>query len=198
MAFTRNLAETSGVQTTRAIVLRLTRLTDTSLIVHWFTQDHGLVKTVAKGARRPSSPFAGKLDLFFGGEMSLVRARRGELHALRDVAIDEWRERLRHHYSSTLLAAYFSQLLELAVEPDHPEPLLYDLLLRALDHVTDSGASLLALRHFEKELARLLGVAHHQRPAHECLRDALGTLPTSRPSLTQQLFSADSFGSPSP
>lgn len=198
MVFPPDPAETAGVQTTLAIVLRLTRLTDTSLIVHWFTQDHGLVKTVVKGARRPGSPFAGKLDLFFGGEMCWVRARRGELHILRDVAIHEWRERLRQHYSSTLLAAYFGQLLELAVEPEHPDPLLYDLLQRALDHVTATGASLRALNHFEKELARLLGVAHHQRPAHECLGDALGPLPACRPSLIQQLSSADSFGSPKP
>ncbi|KAB2641828.1 MAG: DNA repair protein RecO [Verrucomicrobia bacterium] len=198
MAFPREPAEAAGVQTTRAIVLRLTRLTDTSLIVHWFTQDLGLVKTVAKGARRPASPFAGKLDLFFGGEMCWLPARSGELHILRDVAIHDWRERLRQHYSSTLLAAYFGQLLELAVEPEHPEPLLYDLLQRALDHVTDAGASLRALRHFESELARLLGVAHHQRQADESLSEALGPLPASRPTLIQQLATADGFGSPKP
>ena len=135
MAKAPGCGDSPAVPTTRAIVTRLTRLTDTSLIVHWFTQDHGLVKTVVKGARRPGSPFAGKLDLFFGGEMCWVRARRGELHILRDVAIHEWRERLRQHYSSTLLAAYFGQLLELAVEPEHPDPLLYDLLQRALEKV---------------------------------------------------------------
>lgn len=198
MAFRGDPADIHGVQTTLAIVLRLTRLTDTSLIVHWFTQDQGLVKTVVKGARRPGSPFGGKLDLFFGGEMSLVRARRGELHALRDVAIHEWREGLRHHYSSTLLAAYFGQLLELAVEPEHSEPDLFDLLRRALDHVTASGASLRALRHFEAELARLLGVAHHQRPADECLLNALGPLPASRRILIEQLSLAASLGSPKP
>ena len=48
------------------------------------------------------------------------------------------------------------------------------------------------------ELVRLLGVAHHHRPAHECLRDALGQLPASRPTLIQQLSTTDSFGSPKP
>jgi len=186
------------VQTTLGIVVRLTRLTDTSLIVHWFTQDHGLMKTVVKGARRPSSPFAGKLDLFFGGEIGVQRARRGELHVLREVAIDAWRDGLRRHYSSTQLAAYFCQLLELAVEPEHPEPLLYGLLQRALDHVAGAAASLRALRHFEAELARLLGVAHHQRAAELCLQDALGSLPASRSGLLEQLCAAESFGSPKP
>ena len=191
-------ADNGLVQTTLAIVVRLTRLTDTSLIVHWFTLDHGLVKTVVKGARRPNSPFAGKLDLFFGGEISVVRARRGELHLLREVVIHEWRDGLRRHYSSTLLAAYFGQLLELAVEPEHPEPQLYGLLQRALDHVAGAAASLRALHHFETELARLLGVAHHQSPAEQCLQDALGSLPASRRALLEQLSAPDSFGSPTP
>ena len=44
-------------------VLRLTKLGDTSWIVHWCTAEFGWIKTVAKGARTPRSPFAGKLDL---------------------------------------------------------------------------------------------------------------------------------------
>lgn len=198
MALSLIPAEGAGVQSTLAIVVRLTRLTDTSLIVHWFTQDHGLVKTVAKGARRPNSQFAGKLDLFFGGEISVVRARRGELHTLREVAIRDWREGLRRDYGSTLLAAYFGQLVEVAVEPEHPDPPLYGLLQRALDHVAGAGTSLRALLHFESELARLLGIAHGQRPADVCLRDALGSLPSSRQSLIAQLSAPDNFGSPRP
>jgi DNA repair protein RecO (recombination protein O) len=186
------------VQPTLAIVVRLTRLTDTSLIVHWFTQDHGLLKTVAKGARRPSSPFAGKLDLFFGGEITFARAHRGELHTLREVLIRDWREGLRQHYSSTLLAAYFCQLLDLAVENEHPEPELYDLLQRALNHVDTAAASLRALRHFEAELARLLGIAHAHTPADRCLLDALGPLPANRQLLLDQLADPDSFRSSPP
>ncbi|MEO5713963.1 MAG: DNA repair protein RecO [Luteolibacter sp.] len=183
------------VQSTKAIVIRLTRLTDTSLIVHWFTENHGLVKTVAKGARRPKSPFAGKLDLFFGGEISVVQARRGDLHSLREVSISHWREGLRRSYTSTLLAAYCCQLLEMAVEPEHPDPELHDLLLRALDHIEAAPASLKALRHFESELARLLGVSQIQGDASISLRDALGTLPASRSELIERVSPARDFSS---
>ena len=198
MEFSPDPADTAAVQTTLAILVRLTRLTDTSLIVHWFTRDHGLIKTVAKGARRPQSLFAGKLDLFFGGEIGFVHARRGELHILQEVAISDWRDGLRRQYSATLLAAYFGQLLELAVEPEHPEPELYALLQRALDHVAAATASLRALRHFEAELARLLGVAHDPRPADLCLQDALGPLPATRRVLIEQLSAADRFSSSRP
>jgi DNA repair protein RecO (recombination protein O) len=183
------------MQSTRAILIRLTRLTDTSLIVHWFTEEHGLVKTVAKGARRPKSPFAGQLDLFFGGEITIRGARRGELHILGEVSIRQWREGLRKNYTSTLLAAYCCQLLESAVEPEHPEPELHDLLGRALDHIDTAEPSLRALRHFERELARLLGISHHRQSADLSLRDALGRLPQSRDELLERLRPGQDFRS---
>ncbi len=181
------------MQTTEAIVIRLTRLTETSLIVHWFTDAHGLVKTVAKGARRARSPFSGQIDLFFGGEIAFICAKNGELHTLREVAIREWREGLRANYTSTLLAAYCCQLLEAAVEPEHPEPELHDLLKRALDHLSHQPPTLRALRHFETELARLLGVSHSQQPADISLLNALGTLPASRSGLLERLSPATDF-----
>ena len=183
------------VHSTRATIIRLTKLTDSSLIVHWFSEDHGLVKTVAKGARQPTSPFAGRLDLFFSGEMTFQRAKRGELHALREVSIREWREGLRRDYTSTLFAAYCCQLIEVAVEPEHPEPELQDLLTRALNHVENKGPSLRALRHFEREMARLMGVSHERRTGEHSLRDVLSSLPVGRDELISRLSSAGDLGS---
>lgn len=170
-----------------AILIRLTRLSETSLIVHWFTAEHGLQKTVARGARRPGSPFSGKLDLFFGGEIVWAVAKRGELHALRDVSVASWRTGLRKTYNATLLAGYFCRLLEQAVEPGHAEPELHDLLRRGLDHVDESGPSLRALTHYERELARMLGVSHDRRDPETALRDALGDLPAIRRELLDRL-----------
>lgn len=175
------------MHSTQAIAIRLTRLTDTSLIVHWFSREYGLVKTVAKGARRPKSPFAGKLDLFFGGEITFLPTKHGELHPLREVAISDWREGLRKNYTTTLLAGYCCQLLESAVEPQHSEPDLYDLLRRALDHLASEPPSMRALLHFERELARMLGIGHANQSPDASLRDAIGRLPTSRNELCDRL-----------
>ncbi|HXA44461.1 MAG TPA: recombination protein O N-terminal domain-containing protein, partial [Candidatus Angelobacter sp.] len=53
------------IKNATGIILRTRPLTETSLIVHWLTPDLGRLATVAKGARRPKSPFAGRLDLFY-------------------------------------------------------------------------------------------------------------------------------------
>lgn len=172
---------------TAAILIRTTRLTDTSLIVHWFTEDEGLVKTVAKGALRPKSPFAGKLDLFFSGEIEVARARRGELHILREASITDWREGLRKNYDSALQAGYFCQLVEGSVEAGHADGEMHDLLRRGLDHLDAQGASMRAMLHFEKQLARLLGISGGREPGLECLKGHLGRIPATRAQLEERL-----------
>ncbi|MFU8892412.1 MAG: DNA repair protein RecO [Luteolibacter sp.] len=166
--------------TTRGILTRLTKLTDTSLIAHWFTADAGLLKTVARGARRPKSPFAGKLDLFFSGEISLTRARRGSLDTLKEVVIENCRDELRKSWPATLMAGYFCQLAETVVEPGHPEPEIFDLLGRALDHLECEPPTLLALKFYEAEIARNLGISEHPGQSESALREVLGVLPSAR------------------
>jgi len=169
------------MEKSRGIIIRLTKLTETSLIVHWFTDHHGLIKTVAKGARRARSPFAGKLDLFFEAELNWARSRKSELHTLREVAVMNYRENLRKSYTDTLAASYFAELLAHVVEPDHSEPELYDLLRRGLEYLARAGADKRGVLHYENEMARLLGVAHHRISAALALEQAFGSLPRGRP-----------------
>lgn len=162
------------------MIIRLTKLTETSLIVHWCTEEAGLVKTVAKGARRPKSMFAGKLDLFFQGELNWVRSRKSELHTLREVTIHDYGERLRKKYTDLMVASYFGELLAHVVEPDHPVPEIYDLLKRGINYLNEKGADLRGLVHYEAELARLLGVEHQRMSASNALESAFGSLPRGR------------------
>ncbi len=170
----------SAMEQSSGIIIRLTKLTETSLIVHWCTEQDGFVKTVAKGARRPKSAFAGKLDLFFRGNLSWVRSRKGELHTLREVAITDYGENLRKQYTDVLVASYFGELFSHVVEPDHPVPELYDLLRRGIAYLGENGADLRALKHYESEMARLLGVANRRASARRALENTYGNLPRSR------------------
>jgi DNA repair protein RecO (recombination protein O) len=171
------------VETAAAILLRKVKLTESSLIITWFTEAHGKLKTVAKGARRPRSPFAGRLDLFFAAEITYARSSRSELHILREVAVRDAREGLRLDYNRTCLAAYFVELIELTTEFEHAVPELYDLLRRALDYLDKNVPTRRAMLHFERELSRLLGVTGQHNadadPAHAIARLA-GQMPRDR------------------
>lgn len=176
------------VETTAAILLRKTRLTETSLIITWFTAEHGKIKTVAKGARQPKSRFAGLLDLFFDCEIQFARSRRSELHILREVALTNAHEGLRVDFDRVALASYFVELIEVVTEPDHAVPEIYTLLQRGFGYLSEKPATLRALLHFESELVRMLGIQGQAgvTPAVAIGR-AYQRLPTARPGLLKQL-----------
>ena len=145
------------VKTTGSL-LQLSEYQETSVIVQWCTPDHGLIRTIAKGARRPRSAFAGKLDLFFKSELEFIPSRRSTLHTLREVAILEPRFGLRHSYLQTLAASYFARLIDLVAEDGTPIIELADLTERGLDYLTTQRPNLRAVTHFESEAAKILGL----------------------------------------
>jgi len=179
------------LKSTPAILLRRTRLSDTSWIISWLSQAHGRLKTAAKGARGPRSPFAGKLDLFFLDDISYSPSRKSDLHALREAVLIQPFDGLRADFRRTQLAAYFVELIELVTEPEHPVPELFDLLLRALGYLDTGDPNHRALLHFERELVRLLGIHGQDRvtPAVAIGR-AYNSIPSTRAPLLKQLPAA--------
>jgi DNA repair protein RecO (recombination protein O) len=158
--------------------------------VHWCSLEHGLIRTVAKGARRPASGFAGKLDLFYSTDLLWQPARRSELHLLKEVEVTDFRLGIQATWRRVLCASYFVKLLESVAEPGTPVPGLYDLLRRALDYLTSHEPDRKAVLHFEKELAHELGVHGDEGTAPiTALRQMLHRVPDQRAALFEQLES---------
>ena len=190
------------MESTEAILLRKRKFSDTTLIVSWCTESLGCVQTIAKGARRQKSPFAGKLDLFFQAEISLVRSRKSDLHTLAEVVLKNPFAGIRRNYLRMQTAAYFVELIEICTERDHHEPELFGLLRRAFGYLDTNNPNARAVAHFETELARIAGV-HGAKPvggvsvpreavsfpysAASALGNLFGRLPLSRTPLLKTL-----------
>ena len=187
------------MQSTAAILLRKRKFSDTSLIVSWCTESLGCIQTVAKGARRAKTPFAGKLDLFFEAEISVVLSRKSTLHTLTEVVVRNPFGGIRKNYLRMQAAAYFIELIEICTERDHHEPELFELLRRAFGYLDKNDPNLRAVSHFETELARITGVhakssdvARTASPARTpafALGNLFGRLPLSRTPLLKTLAS---------
>src|SRR5205807_5045293 len=145
------------MESTEAILLRKRKFSDTSLIVSWCTEAFGCIQTVAKGARRVKSPFAGKLDLFFETEISIVRSRKSNLHTLTEVVVKNPFAGIRSNYLRMPTAAYFVELLEICTERDHLEPELFGLLRRAFGYLESNASTARAVAHFQLAPARMPG-----------------------------------------
>jgi DNA repair protein RecO (recombination protein O) len=116
------------IETASGLILRTRPLTETSLIVHWLTPQPGRLATVAKGARRPQSPFRGKLDLFYEADFTFVRSRRSDLHTLREVGLRDTHAAIRQDLAYLQQASYGAALIEQSTETDTPLPAIFELM----------------------------------------------------------------------
>jgi len=140
------------------IILRTRPLTETSLIVHWLTPDLGRVATVAKGARRPKSPFRGKLDLFYVCEFSFARSRRSELHALREATLRETHSALRKDLGWLEQASYAAALIEQTTETETPLDGFYEMFSEFLAALISHPPATHTMFAFELKLLARLGL----------------------------------------
>jgi DNA repair protein RecO (recombination protein O) len=173
--------------TTRGILLRKRKLSDTSLIVSWCTDSLGVIQTVARGARRPKSPFRGQLDLFFEAEISIAKSRKSNLHTLREVVVGNPFAGIRNDHRRTQAACYFVELIEVCTETEHHEPEIFRLLQRAFGYLNQHDPDQRAVTHFESEVARITGVQGAKPTAAMALGNLFGRLPSSRAALLKLL-----------
>ncbi len=147
----------------RGVILRVRRLTESSLIVHWLTAESGRISTVAKGALRPKSAFGGKLDIFHVADFGFSRSRRSDLHTLREVRLAGTFPLLRTELKALQQAAYCATFLEQTTEADTPLPGMYEMFVGFLGSLrADEGGRLAGgserVLAFELRLLAVLGL----------------------------------------
>ncbi len=146
------------IERAQGLILRTRPLTDTSLIVHWLTPDLGRIATVARGARRPKSPFRGKLDFLYRADFSFSRSRRSELHLLHEVVLRDTHRVLREELECLRLASFCVALIEQTTESDTPLPSIFQLLANVLDGLASPLSRTLTVFAFEMKLLTELGL----------------------------------------
>ena len=146
------------IESASGLILRTRPLTETSLIVHWLTPNFGRIATAAKGARRPKSPFLGKLDLFYEADFTFSRSRSSDLHTLREIRLDETHPALRREIRYLQQAAYCARLIEQATETETPLPAAHALMRGLLNHLPNQPPQPQTIFAFELKLLNELGL----------------------------------------
>ena len=144
------------IESATGILLRTQPLTETSLIVHWLSPNFGRIATVAKGARRLKSPFAGKLDLLYEADFSFSRSRRGDLHTLREVSLRQTNSALREDILRLRQAAYAAEFIVRTTETETPLPAIFELFREFLLCAREPSPQLIFA--FELKMLRELGL----------------------------------------
>ncbi|MEI3230765.1 MAG: DNA repair protein RecO [Gordonibacter pamelaeae] len=144
----------SATYTARAIVLRKTKLGESDLIVTLLAQDGSQVRAVAKGARKPSSPFAARLELY--SSVDLLCSEGRSLDIVKEARIASSNERLRRDLEHAACAAPMAELLDRVTQEGLANPRLFALTeaaLDALDGALAPQAPAVCAAHLLKALA---------------------------------------------
>lgn len=143
------------------VVLRTTPLRESDLLVVLYTDLHGRVTAVARGARKSQRRFAGALSLLVLGRYQLGRRPRGELWGLESAdVVREWTQ-LSADVVAVAHASYVAELVGTLLPAEVPEPHALEIIVALWDSLAAGGPSPGALRAVEIALLDLAG----HRPA---------------------------------
>jgi DNA repair protein RecO (recombination protein O) len=174
----------SEPQSARGFIIARMPFGNTSLILRTLTEPAGRLTFMAKGALRPKSPLAGRLDLFYLADFHYQPSRTGEMHTLREVKVLEPNLGLRRSYANLLAAQYFAALVEAATEAATPVPGEFSLLGKALVYLNENEISWRAVERYEQRILALAGIAQSEPD----LPRAFATLHHKVPSLRDDLL----------
>jgi len=143
------------------VVLRTTPLRESDLLVVLYTDRHGRITAVARGARKSRRRFAGALSLLVLARYRLGRPPRGELWGLEAAdVVREWTQ-LSSDVVAVAHASYVAELVDGLLPAEAPEPHALEIIVALWDALAAGGPSPGALRAVEFALLDLAG----HRPA---------------------------------
>jgi DNA repair protein RecO (recombination protein O) len=143
---------------TEAIVLRIYPWSETSLIAHLYTREFGKISVLAKGARRPKSPFEAALDLLSLCRIVFIPKASDALSILTEAKLTR---RLRAGTNGLLrlyAAYYFAELLDQGLDEGTRQPELFEFVDQSLKDLEDDAICLKSVvLRFEMQLLRMTG-----------------------------------------
>ncbi|MDX6767810.1 MAG: DNA repair protein RecO [Candidatus Methylacidiphilales bacterium] len=154
------------------VIVHCLPYSETSVIAVWMSENHGILRTLAKGARRPKQPLFGLVDAYRAGSFGFRASRTSQLHTLVDFAPERYYPGLASDYARGLCASYFYEVIARLSEPQHPQPEIHQLYLKALDYLDHRAPTPTLVGRFEKRLFELLGL-HDPGCTHRVLRQRL-------------------------
>ncbi len=125
-------------------------------IVTFFTKDYGKVTAIAKGAKRPTSKFGGRLEPFTLLELSIAEGRNLDILSQCET-IDNFQE-IRNNQSYLKLGLYFLRIIYKASEDKQKNPNLFKLVVLSLQKLRDKEPMDKVERFFEVNFLRVEGL----------------------------------------
>jgi len=142
---------------TPAITLRARPFGESDKIVSFFTQDHGKLTGIAKGALRSRKRFVNSLEIFSLVNLSFQDRSQGNLAFLLSAELIHSPRSLMSDLDRIAHAYYLVEITDGLIGERETNPAIFQHLNDGLSHLESNGASLRFLTFFELKLLRLAG-----------------------------------------
>lgn len=157
---------------TEAVFLRSFPLSEADKIVSCLTPEYGMIRLVAKGARKLKSRFSGTLEPFTVAEIAFYRREDAELGILRQVELRRSYFHLAKKIELVAALSYFGELLSEFSPPGEANNNLYRMARSCFEAVSVSAEKpekiALGVLYFELWLLRLTGYLPDIRFCGDC------------------------------
>lgn len=153
-----------------AIIMRIKEYGEADLLVTFFTPQLGLLRGVAKGARRSRKRFVNALDILSLVKLEYSLKREGALYFLHSGKLINGHPGLRADYSNLSKASYMIELTEVLFPPGVADQRMFELLKGAF-HLIDKGEQVAYIPIiFEVKAMALGGFGIHFEKCYKCGR----------------------------
>ena len=141
---------------TQAIILSRRDFGESDRLLTLFTPEHGKIRAIAKGARKPHAKVSGHVELFARSDVMIHRGRN--LDILSQAEMIEPYLGLREDLRRGAYANYAAELLDrFTADEDINQAALFTLLHESLQRIADAADPRLAIRFYELHLLDLVG-----------------------------------------
>jgi DNA repair protein RecO (recombination protein O) len=151
-----------------AFVLRTWTVGDQDKIAVFLTRDRGLVRGVAKGARKFGNRFGSALEPMSLVTMFFYEKERRDLVTVSDCDLLESFFDIQKDPKASLTLAYFAELIEEFFPARAHEDLIFRLLLSVLQALKERGDLNLLTRYFEAWFLQINGFLPNVRRCKKC------------------------------
>jgi DNA repair protein RecO (recombination protein O) len=161
--------KTRATVRTRALLLRRTEHGEADLVLALFTESEGRVSALARGARKSQKRFGGALEPFHTLRVEMDEPASGELHALREAALDTARLNLTSSLDRMDAAGHALAWVRAGSPPRIAEPAVWKATTTLLERLDAEGSVNARLVLAEQGLA-LLGAFGWGLDLERCVR----------------------------
>jgi DNA repair protein RecO (recombination protein O) len=154
---------------TEALILKNYSLQEADKIVLFLTRTHGLVRGVARGAKRLKSRFGSTLEPFTIINLAYFQKEERELVSIRQTEIQKSLFEKAGQVENLKTFSYLAELLSEFAPPNEPNELLYRMTIACLETAKEENLAKLRL-YFEIWLLKLGGFFPSWNNCEACMR----------------------------